>query len=208
MAATPTQQPAGTVVVNHSVLFGTQVPPTQTVTEALLGHQVVLTLHASWQWDFGDGHTLTTSLRGGVYPDTSVSHDYLRAGSYTVRLVTWWTGTYSIDGGPVWVVAERAVSRPSAPFVVDVRDQQGTDQQGTRLVSRRTCAGTCAAACRCSSALPRVARYASCWLPDPTRACAPMLRGNGGASRRRRSRQRVLRASHPLAGFPCFRCLS
>jgi hypothetical protein len=196
LTATPTHQPGGVAFVNMPVLFDTQIPPTQSVTEIMLGHQVVLTLYASWHWDFGDGRTLTTSLRGGVYPDTSLRHTYLQPGEYTVRLVTSWTATYSIDDGPVQRVPGDVVRRASAPFVVDVRDRRGPRLVSlVSLVSRRTCAGTCAAACRCSSEPPRVARYGKRSLPALNRACAPTLRGSAAASRRRRSRLQEPRES-------------
>jgi PKD repeat protein len=88
----------------------------------LLDQRVVLTVNASWRWDFGDGATLTTSVPGGEYPDMSLSHTYLSAGAYVVHVATEWTGTYSIDGGPAQAIPGAAVVRPSPPFVVNVHE--------------------------------------------------------------------------------------
>jgi hypothetical protein len=120
--ASPTFQPAPRALVNLPTLFATNVPASQTFSETLLGQRVTITVNASWRWDFGDGETLTTSNAGGAYPNTSLSHDYVQPGSYTVRVTTDWTGTYSVNGGPSLPIPGGVVPRPTPLFTVEVAE--------------------------------------------------------------------------------------
>jgi hypothetical protein len=120
--AHPSQQPAGSGVVNLPTLFSTNTPVTQVFNETLLGLQVTLNVDASWTWDFGDGTTLTSTDPGGAYPIASLSHVYLVAGTYTVTLTTNWTGTFSMAGGPAAVIPGGPIPRLSPPFALEIHE--------------------------------------------------------------------------------------
>ena len=120
--AHPSQQPAGSGVVNLPTLFSTNTPVTQVFNETLLGVQVTLKVNASWTWDFGDGTTLTSTDPGGAYPIVSLSHVYRVAGTYTVTLTTNWTGTFSMAGGPAAVIPGGAIPRVSPPFALEIHE--------------------------------------------------------------------------------------
>jgi hypothetical protein len=123
--AQPTQQPGGGSLVNLPTLFATNTLQTQTFNETLLGVQVTLNVQASWTWDFGDGTTLVSTVPGGQYPDTSLSHVYLAADQYTIQLTTNWTGTFSMAGGAATVIPGGPIPRVSAPFVLPVHEARG-----------------------------------------------------------------------------------
>ncbi len=65
----------------------------------------------SYQWDYGDGTTTSTTVPGGPVPDgafntqTPTSHQYLETGDYNVTLTTFFAGDYSVDGGPFQPIA-------------------------------------------------------------------------------------------------------
>ena len=63
--------------------------------------RVILHAHATWRWDWGDGHKTTTSLTSSM-PDTSrkklLEHQYRSAGTYLVRVQTRWKGQYEVVG--------------------------------------------------------------------------------------------------------------
>ena len=120
--AHPSQQPAGSGVVNLPTLFSTNTPVAQVFNETLLGVQVTLNVDASWTWDFGDGTTLTSTDPGGAYPVASLSHVYLVAGSYIVTLTTNWTGTFSMAGGPAAVIPGGPIPRASLPFPLEIHE--------------------------------------------------------------------------------------
>ena len=123
--AHPTQQPGGGSLVNLPTLFATNTPQTQTFNETLLGVPVKLNVQATWTWDFGDGTTLVSTIPGGQYPDTSLSHVYLAAGQYTIQLTTNWTGTFSMAGGAPAVIPGGAIPRVSVPFTLPVHEARG-----------------------------------------------------------------------------------
>ena len=120
--AHPSQQPAGSGVVNLPTLFSTNTPVAQVFNETLLGVQVTLNVNASWTWEFGDGTTLTSTDPGGRYPIASLSHVYLAGGSYVVTLTTNWTGTFSMAGGPAAVIPGGPIPRVSPRFPLQIHE--------------------------------------------------------------------------------------
>ncbi len=120
--AHPSQQPAGSGVVNLPTLFSTNTPVVQVFNETLLGVQVTLNVEASWTWEFGDGTALVSNDPGGAYPIASLSHVYLDSGSYVVGLTTNWTGTFSMAGGPAAVIPGGPIPRASPPFPLEVHE--------------------------------------------------------------------------------------
>ena len=96
-------QPATGVLPNLPVIFDSGQPERLEASEhVVVGMRVRLAPRATWEWDFGDGGTLTTTRSGSRYPDTSVSHVYRASGAHVVRLRTVWRAEYTVDGlGPI-----------------------------------------------------------------------------------------------------------
>ncbi|KRC48908.1 hypothetical protein ASE19_18530 [Nocardioides sp. Root79] len=95
------QPPDGLTLVNFDTNFYTTStrPISRTVT--LLGQRVTLEATPStFHWTFGDGERLSTSKPGAPYPDLTVTHNYLRKGTYRPSLATTYTGRYRVGGGP------------------------------------------------------------------------------------------------------------
>lgn len=95
------QPPDGLTLVNFDTNFYTTStrPISRTVT--LLGQQVTLeATPAEFHWTFGDGQSLTTSEPGAPYPDLTITHSYLRTGTYQPSLDTVFTGRFRVGGGP------------------------------------------------------------------------------------------------------------
>ena len=101
-AAHISSEPSVGVLPQVPTLFSSGQPSTLAPSRHHIGdHLVELSPSAHWQWDFGDGGALETTLAGSHYPDRAVSHVYRRAGEFRVRLKTTWTATYTVDGqGP------------------------------------------------------------------------------------------------------------
>jgi len=64
----------------------------------LAGHPVQIQASAMWQWVWGDGSSQWTSVPGRKFPRRSLSHQYLKAGRYLVRVRTLWRATYFVSG--------------------------------------------------------------------------------------------------------------
>ncbi|WP_182376664.1 PKD domain-containing protein [Nocardioides sp. WS12] len=95
------QPPDGLTLVNFDTNFYTTStrPISRTVT--LLGQQVTLeATPAEFHWTFGDGQALATTEPGAPYPDLTVTHNYLRTGTYQPSLATVFTGRFRVGGGP------------------------------------------------------------------------------------------------------------
>ena len=121
----PTYQPRGGALVNLPAVFDSgQRAGERTEEFTLLGMPVTVLARPSWQWDFGDGATTTTSKSGGRYPNTDVAHTYRRAGSRTVTVRAAWTGTFTIDGLGPFAVDGGPVNQ-SATLDVEVREAGG-----------------------------------------------------------------------------------
>jgi hypothetical protein len=101
----PACQPDSVAVVGIPVICRSGQPGALPVREFTLARrQVRLTVRPRWTWTFEPGRVVVTSNPGGVWPDTSVSHTYLRAGSRAVDVRVVWTGTYTIDGAGPYAV--------------------------------------------------------------------------------------------------------
>ncbi len=76
------------------------------IDETLGGLPSHLEAAASWAWDFGDGTAMTARTPGCAFPCMSVTHAYLSAGGYRVRVAAHWEGRFWVDGlGPFAVGA-------------------------------------------------------------------------------------------------------
>jgi hypothetical protein len=123
--AQPSHQPSNGGIVNIPTLFATNIAQTQTFAETLLGVPVTLHVYATWSWDFGDGSTITTQDPGGAYPNTSFSHTYLHAGTFTVQLTTNWAGTFSFGADAATAIPGGPIPRVSNPLTLGVHEAHG-----------------------------------------------------------------------------------
>lgn len=97
------QQPAsGPVLVQRPTIVFTE--PEDRELRAVLfdsfGVDVVVT-PVEYEWDFGDGSTLTTTEPGRPYPAFDLTHVYTELGARTITLTTTWTGRYRVDADPL-----------------------------------------------------------------------------------------------------------
>jgi hypothetical protein len=98
--------PADNAVVNLPEIVSADSPAQTTFTVDVAPFPtVIITANVSWQWDFGDGSTLTTTSPGRPYdvndPNATdyISHTYTRAGNgYALSVTSVWTATYTIQG--------------------------------------------------------------------------------------------------------------
>ena len=81
---------------------------------------VLIKATVRWEWDFGDGGSLTTTTPGKPYSSTSpdiggyLTHTYLTANeAWPITVTSVWTGTYTVAGMPGTRVVTGAVQRTS-----------------------------------------------------------------------------------------------
>ena len=90
-------QPNPGALTQVPVNFWTTTNPVFNTSVMILGIPVSVFLKPTFEWDFGDGSKLTTSNRGGPYPNNSVAHTYTSAGNYSASLTVSWAGTWMAD---------------------------------------------------------------------------------------------------------------
>ncbi|WP_162237555.1 hypothetical protein [Arthrobacter sp. Leaf234] len=84
----------------------------------------------SYEWSYGDGTSLTTSVPGGPVEgdafdtQTPTSHQYAETGDFQLTLTTLFAGDYSVDGGPFQPVAGEAAV-VSEPHLMSIWRTQG-----------------------------------------------------------------------------------
>ncbi|MGO2047560.1 MAG: PKD domain-containing protein [Brachybacterium tyrofermentans] len=71
----------------------------------------------SYEWDLGDGNTITTDNPGKPYPSEVVSGTYSTEGWYDITLTTTFTGQFAVDGGP-WQDIAGSIEVASEPVPV------------------------------------------------------------------------------------------
>ena len=115
-----TYQPRGRGLVNLPTLFDTHQPPDLGRPRFVLGgHPIVLTATARWTFDFGDGAVGDFDRPGGSYPDVDIAHPYRQPGTFTVTVITTWTGQFTVDGlGPFPVTGPDIVQRQTVALPV------------------------------------------------------------------------------------------
>ena len=91
-------QPTTQSVVNIPTYFWTQTPERFQAVVPILDVIVYVNLYSTLTWSFGDGAELTTLLRGGPFPNPSVTHAYKTKGDKQVNLKVTWQGTWSVNG--------------------------------------------------------------------------------------------------------------
>jgi len=91
-------QPTTQSVVNVPTYFWTQTPERFQAVVPILDVIVYVNLYSTLTWSFGDGAEITTLLRGGPFPNPSVTHAYKSKGDKQVNLKVTWQGTWSVNG--------------------------------------------------------------------------------------------------------------
>jgi len=125
----PSSRPAQGVVTQLPVIFDSGQPDgTWTFDAGIAGANVHLEAQPRWSWDFGDGSTVTADAPGGLRPGVGLGHTYRQSGRQTVRVVTWWTASFWIDGLGPFPVAEE-VSQQAA-FSIRVGEGRAALMEG------------------------------------------------------------------------------
>lgn len=70
-----------------------------------------------YEWDMGDGNTITTSKPGAPYPSMEVAGVYRYEGWYDVTLTTTFAGQFSVDGGE-WQDIDGTITIESEPVEI------------------------------------------------------------------------------------------
>ncbi len=91
-------QPTTQSVVNIPTYFWTRTPARFQAVVPILDVIVYVNLYSTLTWSFGDGTEMTTLLRGGPFPNLSVTHAYKTKGDKQVNLKVTWQGTWSVNG--------------------------------------------------------------------------------------------------------------
>lgn len=91
-------QPTTQSVVNVPTYFWTQTPERFQAVVPILDVIVYVNLYSTLTWSFGDGSEMTTLLRGGPFPNPSVTHAYKSKGDKQINLKITWQGTWSLNG--------------------------------------------------------------------------------------------------------------
>ena len=90
--------PEKNAIINLPITFWSGTSQTFQSLVQILGVGVNLSLKASYQWDFGDGITQTTSDPGSTYPNGNITHLYKAPGNYQIKLRVTWSGTWLYAG--------------------------------------------------------------------------------------------------------------
>lgn len=96
----------------------------QVIDTALLGQAVRVRAtpqEFTWEWDDGTS-PLTTSDPGAPHPNHTVSHTYTKVGTYSVSMVTQWSGEYSLDGGTTYTPIDGTATTTSTAAPVTVTE--------------------------------------------------------------------------------------
>lgn len=109
------QPPDGLTLVNFDTNFYTTSTASITRRVRLLGRPVTIEATPSeYDWQFDDGDSLATDEPGAPYPDLTVTHNYLRKGTYAPRLDTVYSGRFRVGNG-AWQQIPGTVTIAGAP---------------------------------------------------------------------------------------------
>ncbi len=99
-------------------VFATQAGPTLIDTTLLSYPVQVRATPRRYAWDFGDGYVLgPTGAPGAAYPALTNTHEYRERGSFAITMTTYYSGEYSVAGGP-WLPIPGQAQVASAPITV------------------------------------------------------------------------------------------
>ncbi|MBU3715898.1 MAG: PKD domain-containing protein [Candidatus Nanopelagicaceae bacterium] len=109
-------QPTSAALLREPVNFMTTVPSSFQTVIVVLEVPILITLKATYSWDFGDGNSHTSHHPGAPYPASIITNRYQQAGEYQVELKVTWSGSWragTISGpikGSITQVFERDLS--------------------------------------------------------------------------------------------------
>ncbi|HET9653741.1 MAG TPA: hypothetical protein VFP72_00160 [Kineosporiaceae bacterium] len=113
------QPPTLRTLVNVDTNVYVEARPVELTTTLLDQPVRVRATPVRFTWTFGDGGTLRTADPGGPYPRMTTTHVYRQPGTPTLRLVTSYTGEYSVAGGR-WLPVDGEAEVASAPVTLTV----------------------------------------------------------------------------------------
>lgn len=114
-------QPAYEPLVHVPVVFWCDLPKIFSTRFNIVGEVVDVTLRPSFSWSFGDGSVMQSTDPGAPYPNGSITHAYLKEGTYLVTMLATWGGTWSNQGtiravtGEIKTVRVATIKVVSAP---------------------------------------------------------------------------------------------
>ena len=121
----PTTQPANHVLVNTDVYFqSNQVNNFGPITVVVTGIPVTLTASANWQWNFGDGESISTTNSGGNFPDGIIRHLYKTKGIKTINVTNTWNAKWSTKNKTAVPVIGNSITQSSS-FSLQVHEAGG-----------------------------------------------------------------------------------
>lgn len=113
--------PGARTLINVETIFSTDKVGPEPLPDVppVLGFQIAITVTPeTYTWHFGDGTQLTTTTPG-VPREKVVTHRYASAGSVRPYVEIEWSGTFTVNGGPVRAVQGTARTQgPSTPLDV------------------------------------------------------------------------------------------
>lgn len=114
-------QPTSAALLREPVNFMTTVPATFQTVIVVLEVPILITLKARYEWDFGDGEELTTTVPGAPYPAMLIKHRYLEPGEYEVALKVSWSGTWRAGAlqGPINGTIKQSFNRDLKIYTAD-----------------------------------------------------------------------------------------
>ena len=116
------QPDRGWALINVATNVYVTAPPV-TLHTSLLGFGVeVKATPVRYRWTFGEGpasQALETTDPGGAYPAMTTIHTYEAPGAYRITLTTFYTGEYSVDGGP-WLSVDGQAHVDTPPIPIEL----------------------------------------------------------------------------------------
>ena len=96
-------QPTSAALLREPVNFMTTVPASFQTLIVVLEVPILITLKATYKWDFGDGNFQISRHPGAPYPASLITNKYQEAGEYQVELKVTWSGTWKAGtiSGPI-----------------------------------------------------------------------------------------------------------
>jgi hypothetical protein len=111
-------QPNKDALTGVPIYFWSETNPIFKVATTILGVGVSVLMKPSFEWEFGDGRTFSTSSAGGPYPNSTVTHIYKSAGRYNATVRISWAGSWAAQGAVLPVLGGAIVQ--SATAVIQV----------------------------------------------------------------------------------------
>jgi hypothetical protein len=96
-------QPTSAALLREPVNFMTTVPASFQTVIVVLEVPILITLKATYKWDFGDGNSQISQHPGAPYPASMITNKYQQAGEYQIELKVTWSGSWRAGtiSGPI-----------------------------------------------------------------------------------------------------------